>query len=87
MSSLWPDGKDAEEVRAVYLILILRQSTCISTSAARFESSNIDQECQTRAWNEKGHKGDCRLLKDPDLQGLLCLPQDGFRQYHEFCGR
>ncbi len=45
-----------------------------------------DQECQTRAWNEKGHKADCKLLKDPDLQGLLCLPRDGFRQTHEFSG-
>ncbi|KAK3903629.1 hypothetical protein C8A05DRAFT_43156 [Staphylotrichum tortipilum] len=46
-----------------------------------------DKECQTRAWKEKGHKGDCKLLKDPDLQGLLRLPQDGFRQVHEFSGR
>jgi hypothetical protein len=33
VSSLRSDGKDAEEMRAVYLILVLRQGMCISTPA------------------------------------------------------
>ncbi|KAH6842235.1 hypothetical protein B0I37DRAFT_314285 [Chaetomium sp. MPI-CAGE-AT-0009] len=40
--------------------------------------------CQTLAWNAKGHKSDCKLLKDPDLRGLFLLPQGRFVQPHEF---
>ncbi|KAK4247323.1 hypothetical protein C7999DRAFT_32301 [Corynascus novoguineensis] len=43
-----------------------------------------DKACQTVAWNEKGHKGDCKLLKDPELRGLFLLPQGRFVQPHRF---
>ncbi|KAK3290816.1 uncharacterized protein B0H64DRAFT_446639 [Chaetomium fimeti] len=37
-----------------------------------------DKVCQTLAWNEKGHKRDCKLLKDPELRALFLLPQGHF---------
>ncbi|MCJ1382121.1 hypothetical protein MMC17_005233 [Xylographa soralifera] len=32
--------------------------------------------CQVAGWNDKGHKADCKLLKDPDLRGLFVLKWD-----------
>jgi hypothetical protein len=37
-----------------------------------------------KGWNEKGHKGDCRLLKDPDMRGLLFLKRDIIGRRVEF---
>jgi hypothetical protein len=28
----------------------------------------VHQACQSVGWNEKGHKADCKLLKDNDLK-------------------
>ncbi|KAI1660272.1 hypothetical protein F4813DRAFT_387134 [Daldinia decipiens] len=30
-----------------------------------------NKACQVAGWNEKGHKADCKLLKDPNLRGLV----------------
>ncbi|KAF1954354.1 SET domain-containing protein [Byssothecium circinans] len=30
-----------------------------------------DTDCQRTGWNERGHKANCKLLKDPDLRGLF----------------
>ncbi len=60
---------------------------CGSTSRAHdltVLTLSDDQACQTSAWGDKGHKGDCKLLKDPDLRGLLLLPRDGFTKHHGF---
>ncbi|KAF2108247.1 hypothetical protein BDV96DRAFT_504933 [Lophiotrema nucula] len=35
-----------------------------------------DNGCQRIGWNERGHKADCKLLKDPDLRGLFVLKWD-----------
>ncbi|KAL8415027.1 hypothetical protein RB594_006018 [Gaeumannomyces avenae] len=43
-----------------------------------------DKECQTMAWKNKGHKADCKLLKDRDLQMLLSLNKEGFKQHLAF---
>ncbi|PMD33565.1 SET domain-containing protein [Hyaloscypha variabilis F] len=32
-----------------------------------------DRACQVIGWNKKGHKADCKLLKNPDLRGLFSL--------------
>jgi hypothetical protein len=29
------------------------------------------KDCQKTGWKEKGHKADCKILKDADLRGLL----------------
>jgi hypothetical protein len=60
-----------------------------ASPTARRERANPpdDQVCQTLAWNQKGHKGDCKLLKDPELRGLFLLPQGRFVQRHEFSAR
>ncbi|KAK6591858.1 set domain-containing protein 5 [Botrytis cinerea] len=34
--------------------------------------------CQSTGWNEKGHKADCKILKDADLNGLFSLDWDDF---------
>ncbi|KAJ0127251.1 hypothetical protein HZ326_29643 [Fusarium oxysporum f. sp. albedinis] len=43
-----------------------------------------NKDCQTRGWKENGHKSDCRLLQDPDLQGLFLLKFDAFEEYLSF---
>ncbi|KAL8365076.1 hypothetical protein RB595_004069 [Gaeumannomyces hyphopodioides] len=43
-----------------------------------------DKECQTIAWKNKGHKADCKLLRDQDLQMLLSLNKEGFKQHRAF---
>ncbi|KFY53223.1 hypothetical protein V496_07798 [Pseudogymnoascus sp. VKM F-4515 (FW-2607)] len=30
-----------------------------------------NRACQIRGWNEKGHKADCKILRDADLKGLF----------------
>ncbi|KAF3802773.1 hypothetical protein GCG54_00014007 [Colletotrichum gloeosporioides] len=30
-----------------------------------------NKDCQTLGWNQKGHKQDCRVLKDPNLRALF----------------
>ncbi|KAI6777646.1 kinesin light chain 1 [Emericellopsis cladophorae] len=35
-------------------------------------------------WKERGHKDDCKLLKDPDLQGLFRLEWGNFEDYQKF---
>jgi hypothetical protein len=35
-------------------------------------------------WNEKGHKADCKLLKDADLNGLFSLKWDNFEGHVGF---
>ncbi|KAE9367579.1 SET domain-containing protein [Stipitochalara longipes BDJ] len=43
-----------------------------------------DKACQVAGWNEKGHKADCKLLKDPDLRGLFVLKWDEFDNRIQF---
>ncbi|KAI0551613.1 heterokaryon incompatibility protein-domain-containing protein [Xylaria curta] len=43
-----------------------------------------DRACQVAGWNEKGHKADCRLLKDPDLRGLFVFNWDEFDNHIQF---
>ena len=40
--------------------------------------------CQEVGWKEKGHRADCKLLKDPDLQGLFALKWDEFDDHVQF---
>ena len=35
-------------------------------------------------WNEKGHKADCKLLKDLDLRRLFLIKWDVFEDYYRF---
>ncbi|KAL9127121.1 MAG: hypothetical protein Q9217_003947 [Psora testacea] len=39
---------------------------------------------QGAGWNEKGHKANCKLLKDPDLRGLFVLKWDVFDNHIRF---
>ncbi|KAJ8123774.1 hypothetical protein ONZ43_g350 [Nemania bipapillata] len=43
-----------------------------------------DRTCQLAGWNEKGHKADCKLLKDPDLRGLFGFNWDEFDNFARF---
>jgi len=43
-----------------------------------------DRTCQVAGWNEKSHKANCKLLKDPDLRGLFLLKWDEFNDYIRF---
>ncbi|KAL6411552.1 SET domain-containing protein 5 [Ilyonectria robusta] len=40
--------------------------------------------CQTAGWHEKGHKADCKLLRDADLKGLLHLTWEKFEGHVAF---
>ncbi|KAI0183607.1 hypothetical protein EV127DRAFT_457403 [Xylaria flabelliformis] len=43
-----------------------------------------NKACQIAGWNEKGHKADCKLLKDPDLRGLFVFNWDAFDDFIRF---
>ncbi|KAK2738648.1 hypothetical protein FQN57_006966 [Myotisia sp. PD_48] len=43
-----------------------------------------DKNCQITGWTEKSHKANCRLLKDPDMRGLLVLKWDEFNNRIRF---
>ncbi|KAI1144792.1 heterokaryon incompatibility protein-domain-containing protein [Nemania diffusa] len=43
-----------------------------------------DKACQVAGWNEKGHKVDCKLFKDPDLRGLFVFNWDEFENHVRF---
>ncbi|TVY73285.1 SET domain-containing protein [Lachnellula suecica] len=37
-----------------------------------------NRACQEVGWNEKGHKADCKALKDPDLRSLFLIKWDEY---------
>ncbi|KAI1357914.1 hypothetical protein F5Y08DRAFT_333530 [Xylaria arbuscula] len=43
-----------------------------------------DKACQVAGWNGKGHKADCKLLKDPDLRGMFTSNWDEFEDFFRF---
>ncbi|KAJ6259358.1 hypothetical protein Dda_6258 [Drechslerella dactyloides] len=43
-----------------------------------------NRDCQVAGWNQKGHKADCKLLKDPDLRKLFLMNWDVFENHHSF---
>jgi hypothetical protein len=43
-----------------------------------------NKTCQAAGWNEKEHKANCKLLKDPDLRGLFVLKWAKFDGYIRF---
>ncbi|KAM0421208.1 hypothetical protein ACHAPT_010928 [Fusarium lateritium] len=43
-----------------------------------------DKSCQTVGWKDKGHKEDCKLLRDADLRGLFRLKWDNFETHLGF---
>ncbi|KAF4511545.1 hypothetical protein G6O67_003329 [Ophiocordyceps sinensis] len=61
-----------------------RKSSSLSRCAKCTLFSYCDRDCQAVAWNEKGHKADCKVLRDADFQGLLRLDWEVFDDYHRF---
>ncbi|RGP68880.1 mynd finger and set [Fusarium sporotrichioides] len=43
-----------------------------------------NQDCQTRGWNENGHKADCRLLQNETVKGLFLVKWNEFETYMSF---
>ncbi|KAI0376802.1 hypothetical protein F5Y04DRAFT_265781 [Hypomontagnella monticulosa] len=43
-----------------------------------------DKSCQVTGWKDKGHKGDCKLLKDPDLRKLFLMKWDIYEDHERF---
>ncbi|KAK6336449.1 hypothetical protein TWF696_002002 [Orbilia brochopaga] len=43
-----------------------------------------NKDCQVAGWSQKGHKADCKLLKDPDLRGMFLMNWDVFESHHSF---
>ncbi|KAF2788843.1 hypothetical protein K505DRAFT_420843 [Melanomma pulvis-pyrius CBS 109.77] len=43
-----------------------------------------NEVCQKAGWNEKGHKANCKLLRDPDIRGLFVLKWDQFDNKLQF---
>ncbi|KAH9989419.1 hypothetical protein F4779DRAFT_610430 [Xylariaceae sp. FL0662B] len=43
-----------------------------------------NKNCQYTAWREKGHRTDCKVLRDPDLQAMFRLRWDAFCNYFLF---
>lgn len=72
-----------EEVFQVFLPLVLRKGK------PAFGIQNVvltlsRQDCQEAGWKEKGHKADCKLLKDPDLQKMLQLDWNTYKEPMSF---
>ncbi|KAG6313987.1 hypothetical protein E4U44_002180 [Claviceps purpurea] len=42
----------------------------------RLEDTRMIKRCQKAGWNSKGHKTDCKFLKDPDLRALFLFKWD-----------
>lgn len=63
--------------------LVLWQGKHIINPPLIKEYTKVEKSCQTIDWN-KGHKGDCKVLKDPELQGLFRLGWSEFKDYHAF---
>ncbi|KAK4217463.1 hypothetical protein QBC37DRAFT_479665 [Rhypophila decipiens] len=43
-----------------------------------------NSKCQQRGWDERGHKEDCKLLRDRDLKEMFKLRWDEFDDFVEF---
>ncbi|KAL2017224.1 hypothetical protein VTK56DRAFT_2383 [Thermocarpiscus australiensis] len=43
-----------------------------------------NKSCQTTGWNERGHKRDCKIIRDNDLQSIFLLDWDRFEDYLKF---
>ncbi|KAH7205909.1 hypothetical protein DER44DRAFT_317826 [Fusarium oxysporum] len=42
------------------------------------------QNCQLRGWNEKGHKADCKMLRDGNFKGLFSIKWGEFHNHISF---
>ncbi|RGP81492.1 set domain [Fusarium longipes] len=43
-----------------------------------------NQDCQTRGWDEKGHKADCKLLRKENMKGLFLVKWNEFEKQISF---
>lgn len=46
--------------------------------------ANSLQDCQAFGWKEKGHKIDCKILRDVELQKLLGMDWSCFNGFKSF---
>ncbi|EXA01920.1 hypothetical protein NW765_003500 [Fusarium oxysporum] len=42
------------------------------------------QNCQLRGWNEKGHKADCKMIRDGNFKGLFSIKWGEFHNHISF---
>jgi hypothetical protein len=42
------------------------------------------QVCQRVGWNQKGHKADCKILRDRDIQAMFALDWDSYKVSLDF---
>ncbi|KAM4057247.1 MYND finger domain-containing protein [Hirsutella rhossiliensis] len=61
-----------------------RRAASLRNCAKCVHFSYCDKDCQTVAWNDKGHKADCKVLRDADFGGLLRLQWNVFGDYRRF---
>ncbi|KAH8754747.1 hypothetical protein F5883DRAFT_397548, partial [Diaporthe sp. PMI_573] len=43
-----------------------------------------DRSCQATGWNDKGHKRDCKLIRDDDLQAMFLMDWGHFDGFVKF---
>ncbi|OBT86392.1 hypothetical protein VE02_05288 [Pseudogymnoascus sp. 03VT05] len=75
------------QVQKGYTIAILyaeRHAFMFSEPGIRLEEPKNFKACQRTGWNDKGHKADCKLLRDTDLKGLFSLDWDNFEGHVQF---
>ncbi|KAH0559823.1 hypothetical protein GP486_003658 [Trichoglossum hirsutum] len=46
--------------------------------------SYCDKSCQAVGWNDRGHKRDCKIVRDKDLQAMFLLEWDHFESPTKF---
>jgi hypothetical protein len=70
----------------VLAFLVLQQSEWSSEVFLFDKDADLcyNKACQSTGWNKKGHKADCKLLKDTDLNGLFSLDWDNFKGHIGF---
>lgn len=56
----------------------------VSQRALVYLLIELCQACQKTGWNDKDHKGSCKIVKDPDFQGLIRLKWEEFDDYVHF---
>jgi len=67
--------------------LVLRQSKLGGMTSSRadlWDIANKPQKCQTTGWLHKGHKADCKVLKDNDVRGIFNLDWERFDGFVQF---
>ncbi|KAL7625887.1 hypothetical protein AAE478_005111 [Parahypoxylon ruwenzoriense] len=73
-----------ESGNTVAILYAQQHSFMDFTTGIRLEDMPTFKDCQTTGWREKGHKDDCKVLQDRDLQAMFRMRWDHFDEFKSF---